>query len=179
MAAFGFIGMAAIGFIGMAAIAGWSLPEVASTGHRAERATPLTDSGVPDMTGEPPTSVHAKSSARHKLNCERCGVIESVRRIDTREEIVQGCAAGDTEGMRIPGYRIDGGDRNDLMWLAETVAGVIAGDHRAKNVRVTTRHQIVVRFRDGSRHVFNEDSQRTLREGDRIMVIAGSNRVNG
>ena len=38
-----------------------------------------------------------------KLNCDGCGVIESVRRIDTREEIMGWCAIGDTAGTRIPG----------------------------------------------------------------------------
>jgi hypothetical protein len=68
---------------------------------------------------------------------------------------------------------------SDLASLADTTASVIAGDRRIRKFRVTTHHQIVVRFRDGTRHVFNEDSPRTLREGDRIQVIAGSAGANG
>jgi outer membrane lipoprotein SlyB len=113
------------------------------------------------------------------VNCEGCGVIESVRRIDTRDEIMEWCAIGDIAGTRVPGSLADGGDRDDLASLADTTASVIAGDRRTRTFRVTTRHQIVVRFRDGSRHVFNEDSPRTLREGDRIQVIAGSAGADG
>ena len=46
-------------------------------------------------------------------------------------------------------------------------------------IRVTTQHQIVVRFRDGSKHVFNEETPRSVRVGDRIQVIAGAVRRNG
>jgi hypothetical protein len=81
-------------------------------------------------------------------------------------------------GTRVPGNLFDGATV-DLASLADTAASVIAGDRRARKFRVTTRHQIVVRFRDGTRHVFNEDSPRTLREGDRIQVIAGSAEANG
>lgn len=171
--------MALLSFAGITAIVGWSLPEAGPAGHRAELATRLPDSEAPDTAGERPTPVQVTRNARNKVNCEGCGVIESVRRIDKREEIMEWCAIGDTAGTRFPGSLIDGADRNDPAPLADTVAGVIVGDHRAKRVRVTTRHQIVVRFRDGSRHVFNEATPRTLREGDRIQVIAGLTGVNG
>ncbi len=139
----------------------------------------MPDRDVPDAAVERPAPVPVTRNARSRVNCEGCGVIESVRRIDTRDEIMEWCAIGDTAGTRVPGNLFDGGDRDDLASLADTAASVIAGDRRARKFRVTTRHQIVVRFRDGTRHVFNEDSPRTLREGDRIQVIAGSAGANG
>ena len=76
--------------------------------------------------------MQATRNARSRVNCDGCGVIESVRRIDTREEIMEWCAIGDTAGTRVPGNLIDGGDRDDLASLADTVAGVIAGDRHAR-----------------------------------------------
>lgn len=38
--------------------------------------------------------------------------------------------------------------------------------------QIDARHQIVVRLRDGTKQVFDETTPRTLRVGDRIMVIA-------
>jgi hypothetical protein len=38
--------------------------------------------------------------------------------------------------------------------------------------KIDTHHQIVVRLRDGTKQVFDETTPRTLRVGDRIMVIA-------
>ena len=169
-------------FIGMAAIVGWSLPTAgpaALAGPRAELAMQMPDRDVPATAVERPAPVPVTRNARSRVNCEGCGVIESVRRIDTRDEIMEWCAIGNIAGTRVPGNLIDGDERDDLASLADTAAGVIAGDRRTRKFRVTTRHQIVVRFRDGTRHVFNEDSPRTLREGDRIKVIAGSAGANG
>ena len=171
-------------FIGMAAIVGWSLPKAGSAapaGPRAELAmqVQMPDGEVPATAVEAPASVPSPRNARSRVSCDGCGVIESVRRIDTRDEIMEWCAIGDTAGTRAPGNLVDGGDRDGLASLADTTASVIAGDRRARKFRVTTRHQIVVRFRDGTRHVFNEDSPRTLREGDRIQFIAGSAGANG
>ncbi len=58
--------------------------------------------------------------------------------------------------------------------LPETVASVIADGRGRKKVTVNTRHQIVVRFRDGSKQVFDEATPRSLHVGDRIVVIAGT-----
>jgi len=169
-------------FIGVAAIVGWSLPKAAPAapaGPPAESAMSMPDRNVPGTAIERPAPVPVTRQVRSRVNCEGCGVIESVRRIDTRDEIMEWCAIGDSAGTRVPGNLFGGGDRDDLPSLADMAAGVHAGNFSKKKFRVTTRHQIVVRFRDGTRHVFNEDSPRTLREGDRIQVIAGSAGANG
>lgn len=171
-------------FISMAAVVGWSLPTAGPVSLADARAAPALQVQMPDgddpaTAVEAPAPVQSPRHVRSRVNCEGCGVIESVRRIDTRDEIMAWCAIGDTANTHGPGNLVDGGDRDDLASLADTTASVIAGDRRARKFSVTTRHQIVVRFRDGSRHVFNEDSPRTLREGDRIKVIAGLAAVNG
>jgi hypothetical protein len=166
-------------FAGIAAIAGCSLPRESPAGHRVELAMRLPDTGIPDTTGVRSMPAQLTGDVRSRMNCAECGVIESVRKIDKREELMGWCAAGDTAGTRIPGNLNDGVVRNDLVTLADTVASVLVGDQGAKKARVTTRHQIVVRFRDGSRHVFNEETPRTLRAGDRINVIAGATGANG
>ena len=174
------IAVAAVLYVAInTAIVAWSLPEEGPVRDRADSAVRLTDTGIPDATGVRSTPMRVKGNARDGMNCGDCGVIESVRSIDRHEEMMESCAEGDTAGIRIPGDMIDGGERPDLATLADTIAGVIVGERRVKKVRVTSRHQIVVRFRDGSRHVFNEETPRTLRVGDRIHVIAGAVGVNG
>ena len=162
-----------------AAIVGWSLPD-AGTGRNSAKFAMATPAPVvrsaPDADS-PQAQVMAK--ARSKLNCAECGVIESMRRIDAREEIVGWCALGETAGTSIPRDVLAGGQRFDPAPLADIAAGAVAGDRGAMKIRVTTQHQIVVRFRDGSKHVFNEETPRTVRVGDRIQVIAGAVRPNG
>lgn len=170
---------AALYVAGNAAVVVWSLPDEGPADRRTELAMRLPDTGTSDAAGVRSTPVRMTGNARNKANCEECGVIESVRRIDKREEMMGWCAVGEIAATRIPGSLIDGGERQALVTLADTVAGVIVGDLGAKKVRVTSRHQIVVRFRDGSRHVFNEETPRTLRVGDRIQVIAGAAGASG
>jgi len=176
--------VAAFYFIGMAVIVGWSLPKagpVSLAAARAESAlqVQMSDGEASATAVEVPAPVQSPRSVRSRVICEGCGVIESVRRIDTRDEIMEWCTIGNIVGTRVPGNPIGSDECADLASLADITASVIAGDQRARKFRVTTRHQIVVRFRDGTRHVFNEASPRTLREGDRIQVIAGSAGVNG
>ncbi len=166
-------------FAGIAAIVGWSLPKESPAVHRTELAMRVPDTGVPGTTVGRSAPVPATGGPRNKANCGDCGVIESVRRIDTREEMMGWCTVGDVAGTRVPGNPIDSGERLDLVTVADTVAGVTSGARGAKKVKLTTRHQIVVRFRDGSRRIFNEETPRSLRVGDRIQVIAGAAGPNG
>jgi hypothetical protein len=107
------------------------------------------------------------------VNCAECGVIESVRMIDTRDELPGGCEAGESGRSDVSGNVFAAG-RRDLESLADTVSALISDKHGVKKVAVTTRHQIVVRFRDGATHAFDEAAPRTLRVGDRVTVIAGA-----
>jgi len=171
--------MAALYFAGMAAIVGWALPQAVPAGGHDGRASSTPDAGVSDATGGLSIPEKMPGSARIRVNCAECGVVESVRTIHRRDEIVAGCAAGDGEEARIPGRLINVDGRGEVPSLADTIAGVIFGDRGAKKFRLTARHQIVVRLRDGSRHVFDEETPRSLRVGERIRVIAGATETNG
>jgi len=170
--------LAALYYAGVVAIVGLSLPKENPAAQPVALAMlePGADKG--DATGLDPAPVRVAAIPRRKVTCTGCGVIESVRRIDSREEIMQGCAAGDDAAANIPYKLIADGPRDDSMTLADAVDGVIFGDRGAKKLSVTTRYQIVVRFRDGSKHVFNEETPRTLRVGDRIQVIAAVARAS-
>jgi outer membrane lipoprotein SlyB len=87
------------------------------------------------------------------------------------------CAITDLEGAHWPGILIEGRQK-EVVTLADTVAGAIGGEDSAKKVRRITGYQIVVRFRDGTRHVFTETTPRNLRLGDKVLVV-GPNRFEG
>jgi outer membrane lipoprotein SlyB len=112
-------------------------------------------------------------AVRRKVRCAGCGVVESVRRIDRREFAGGVCTVAGSDRLQIMG-NADGGDEyGGVATLADTVDGVLTGRPGAVKMKVTSTFQIVVRFRDGSRRVFNEAAARTLRSGERIQVIAG------
>jgi outer membrane lipoprotein SlyB len=134
----------------------------------------LSDAAPAEATDAHLAPGRTPGNARGKSYCRGCGVIESVRQIDRREEIAGECAAGDYLTMRIPGIGTDDGEPAAAAGIADAVDGAIRGVRRGKSVRVTTTHRIVVRFHDGSRHVFDEETPRSLHEGDRVRVIGGA-----
>jgi hypothetical protein len=166
-------------FAGITGIVGWSSPDEHTASLRDELAVRPPDTRIHETTDANPTLLRFKGSARNRMNCEECGIIESVSRIDSREAMMPSCTFGDGAVSLMAGNLIYDDDRLDVMTLADTAAAVTFGDRRAKKFNVSTRHQIVVRLRDGSKQVFDEKTPRTLRVGDRIQVIAGATGANG
>jgi outer membrane lipoprotein SlyB len=148
------------------------LPRASPAGQPAAPAKLDASAAQGEATAPDPVPVGVAALPRRKPNCAGCGVIESMRKVDRREQIMEGCAAGDASAANMPYALIAEGGRDNSLALADVVDGVIFGDRGAKKVSVTTRYQMVVRFRDGSKHVFNEETPRTMRVGDRIQVIA-------
>src|SRR5205823_6075873 len=125
--------------------------------------------GTPAAEEPPPTLVTVKP--RGKAGCAGCGVVVAVLRIETPVAVMAGCYVGDGPAFHARLINAGGYDTDSL---ANTVASVIADGRGRKKVAINTRHQIVVRFRDGSKQVFDEATPRSLHVGDRIVVIAGT-----
>ena len=101
-----------------------------------------------------------------------------MRRIEVNERIAGRCTIDENDPTRLPGMMRDGEHDKEIVTLADTVAGAIGRAEAGRVIRRTTGYQIVVRFRDGTRHTFTEKTPRTLRPGDRILVV-GPNRLDG
>jgi len=182
------IGIALASFAGITLIAGWSLTGGGATERRADLAirspdTRLSPALATPVTTAPATgdSIEAPSPAssalstakpRAKVSCAECGVIVAVLRIDTPVPVMAGCYASD--GPAFHGRLISAGGLYDTDSLADTVASVVADGRGRKKVTIDTRHQIVVRLRDGSKQVFDEATPRNLHVGDRMVIIAGT-----
>jgi outer membrane lipoprotein SlyB len=162
----------AFSLAGIVAIVGWSLPEAGVADRRAR--TMALPNGISDSAGAPGQMMLATMSTQSRVNCAECGVIESMQRIDTHDRVMGGCNAGELARTRAAGTLFGDGEPDDAVSLADAVAGVIAGERAGRKAAVTIRHQIIVRFRDGSRHVFDESTPRTLHVGERIRVILAS-----
>jgi hypothetical protein len=132
--------------------------------------TPATNVDAP-----PPEMLSIGGSVRRKGRCADCGVVESIGRVDRQESLRQvrsfayfdrpGTTGGQYERAGYPG----------IATLADTVESVLAGPPSVKHTTIASRHRFVVRLRDGSRHVFDEATARSLHSGERIRVIAGAN----
>jgi outer membrane lipoprotein SlyB len=113
-------------------------------------------------------------AVRRRVRCNGCGVVESVRRIDRREFEGGTCSIADSDRFPMIGNPNDGDKSAASATLAEAVDGALTGRPGGAKMKVTSSYQIVVRFRDGSRRVFNESTARALQSGERIQVIAGA-----
>ena len=160
-----------LGGVVVAASAVGALPLSASSSAKKSRADvkPVVDSTV----AERPLS--SASAGRGRARCFNCAVVESVRRVDRREALGGVCLAGDRDGSSLHIVRAAGERSLESASLDDTVNSAIAGESAHGKFRVTTSYQLVVRFRDGSRRIFNEVTARSLQTGDRVTVIAGIN----
>jgi hypothetical protein len=165
-------------FAGIMLIVGWSLPEGASADRPVEAATRMPDAEIasPQPVLSKPTP--APGRMRDRGNCAGCGVIESMQRIDTRDQYAKGCTAGEM-ATTDPRHRVLTGDRpDDVESLVGIAAAAIAARLYGKRLALSTRHRIVVRFPDGTRQLFDEATPRALQVGERIKVIAGAARTS-
>jgi hypothetical protein len=174
------IAIALIYFTGLTGIVGCTLPDgVAAAGHGAEFPARLQNTAISDDAVVAAKQTLATRKTRSSVNCSGCGVVESMQKIDTHDELMGECNSGEFARSRTSGPFFFGvGGRGNMETLAEIVAAGVAGETRAKKSNVTTRHQIVVRLRDGSKQVFDEAAPRTVRVGDRITVIVAAARGN-
>jgi hypothetical protein len=95
--------------------------------------------------------VQAETDRRDRARCPECGVVESMRRTE------QSGGMGATDAVDL--------DRTERAFRSAAAGNAIA----------ERGYAITVRFRDGSRTVFNEVSPRSWRPGSRVIVIGRAN----
>jgi outer membrane lipoprotein SlyB len=105
--------------------------------------------------------------------CADCGVIQSVREIDTKGEgsglgVVGGAVAGG-----VLGHQVGKGDGNTVATVIGAVGGAVAGNEIEKRVKSTKSFEITVRFDDGSTRVITEANATSWRSGDKVKVVNG------
>ena len=163
--------------VGIAAIAGWPMVTGAAAKHPVELASRLPETrlaDVVDVTSAPESPSPAMGKRRSRARCAECAVVESVRRIEAFHALTMSCDARGPARLVIGSNEPVHPARDSVESLGHTVALAIAGEHRSRKVVVSTRHRIVLRFGDGSKQVLDEATARSLKVGEQVMVIAGS-----
>jgi hypothetical protein len=135
----------------------------------------LQASASPSGGDDAPPS--GERASRRRIHCAGCGVVESIIRMD-RRELASGVCLLDGDRMQDlgPGAGVRDSESRGIATLARTVQDALDEHPTARTMKTTTSYQIVVRFRDGSRRVFNEATPRAIRSGERILVIAGASK---
>ena len=170
--------VAALCAAGITTVAGLSLPGKDPAARRDALTTGLAEPAIPDPRDEIAFPETVRGHARRGANCPHCGVIEAVRTILHPEAVAGKCVAANAQAMRIPGGLSDAEETGPPR-LTEIIALATLGEQGARNVRIVARYQMVVRLRDGSKRIFDEETPRTLRVGDRVRIIDGAADMNG
>jgi outer membrane lipoprotein SlyB len=120
----------------------------------------------------------AQANPPTQKKCTECGVIDSIREVNTKGE---GSGLGVVGGAIVGGLlgnQVGAGSGKDVATVAGAVGGAVAGNQIEKSVKSTKSYDITVRFEDGSSRVINEENGAAWRPGDRVKIINGAIRSN-
>lgn len=129
-----------------------------------DRSGALLSAPRPDST---PAPIAATRPAGNR--CGRCGVVESVRKVDQRNAPVGRGSHKSVMGNPDIGEGFGG----NLMAVLGVVAGALTGHRFDDAARSPAFHQITVRFDDGSSRVLTSTVAPAWAVGDRVKVVNG------
>lgn len=167
-----------LSMLGIAAITGL-LPSAQSQSKSAEivgesRRGPLAAM----QDGDAAPRAAGKPAAATAATCSLCGVVESVRVLQSAGEgSGLGAVAGGVVGG-ILGNQVGGGSGRTAMTVVGAGAGAYAGHELEKNMNRKVRYQVRVRMDDGSQRTFTTaraefDVGQRVQVRDRRLVPAG------
>lgn len=168
--------------IGIGALMGWIPTSISGPPDKARldaqtAAKPQPKAKAPSaapLRQSEPAKVASSAPARStSIKCVECGVIESVREVDTKGTgsgigVVGGAVLGG-----VLGNQVGGGRGKDVMTVVGAVGGAIAGNEVEKRVKSTKSYAITVRFDDGSSRVISEANAPSWRAGDKVKIVNG------
>jgi outer membrane lipoprotein SlyB len=111
--------------------------------------------------------------------CRECAVIEDVREVEKTGQASGGGAVAGAVVGGVLGHQVGGGRGKDIATVLGAIGGGVAGHQIEKNVKTTKEYQIVVRYEDGSKGLFTQETPPNWRPGDKVKIIDGAIRDRG
>jgi len=144
---------------GIATMMGW-LPSVESKTEPAVKTPPA----VKSSTSRPRVTSSAASA------CGDCGVVESIRAVETKGKGSGLGAIGGAVVGGLLGNQVGRGDGRTAATVVGAGAGAFAGNEIEKNSNKSVSYQVRVRMSDGSIRTFHEQGQPALAIGQKVRV---------
>jgi outer membrane lipoprotein SlyB len=146
--------------VGIATMMGW-MPSATSGGERGVKpgATPTENSGA-----------RPRPFASASASCANCGVVESIRVVETAGQGTGVGAIGGAVVGGILGNQVGRGSGRTAATVVGAGAGAYAGNEIEKNVKKSAHYQVRVRMNDGSYRTFRENAQPALSVGQKVRV---------
>lgn len=153
--------------VGIATMLGWlpSAQSMADPASRTQAVGAMENAPAPTLPGSA-----AADRAPAPAPCANCGVIESVRVVESQGE---GSGVGAVTGGVVGGIlgnQVGRGTGRTVMTVVGAGAGAYAGHEIEKNVKRSTHYQIGVRMSDGSVRTFYQETQPALGVGQKVRV---------
>ena len=181
--------------VGIAAILGW-IPTSMSRGEdavvvkaepakqaTAKHAAPRLRAEAPAVRVNAPAAPERVASAAPaapavKAICAECGVVESIRTIDTKGDGSGIGAVGGAVVGGVAGNQIGDGSGRKIATVVGAVGGAVAGHQIEKYIKSSKSYEIVVRLENGSSQVVQESAAPAWRTGDRVKIVNGALQSN-
>jgi outer membrane lipoprotein SlyB len=122
---------------------------------------------VQDVVPPPPAPVLAAT-------CRECAVIEEVREVEKAGQASGVGAVGGAVVGGVLGHQVGSGRGKDVATVLGAIGGGVAGHQIEKNVKKTKEYQITVRYEDGTKGLFTQDTPPSWRPGDKVKIIDGA-----
>ena len=151
--------------VGIATMMGW-IPGVSSKGE----PQPSSGSASNGSTAMPAPAANRPRVAMASALCQDCGVVESIRSVESPGE---GGAIGTIGGAVVGGVlgnQVGRGSGRTAATVVGAGAGAYAGHEIEKNVTRKVRYQMRVRMSDGTYRTFHQSAQPTLAIGQKVRV---------
>lgn len=175
---------------GVAALMGW-LP--GSLGHPADvtaaaasqkavqlpavAAKPAAPK-IASASGVQSAPVKVANSAATAVKCAECGVIESMREVESRGTGSGLGAVGGAVVGGVLGNQVGKGHGTDVATVVGAVGGGLAGNEIEKRMKTTKSYEVTVRLEDGTSRVVHEATQPSWHTGDHVKLVDGAIRSN-
>ena len=151
--------------VGIATMMGW-MPSVASKGE----PQPKSGSASNESTAMPAPATNRPPADSSAAACQDCGVIESIRAVESKGEGSPLGAIGGAVVGGVLGNQVGRGSGRTAATVVGAGAGAYAGHEIEKNVTKKARYQVSVRMSDGSYRTYNESAPPTYAVGQRVRV---------
>jgi outer membrane lipoprotein SlyB len=106
--------------------------------------------------------------------CRECAVIEDVREVEKAGQASGVGAVGGAVVGGVLGHQVGSGRGKDIATVIGAIGGGVAGHQIEKTVKKTKEYQITVRYEDGTKGMFTQDTPPSWRPGDKVKIINGA-----
>jgi outer membrane lipoprotein SlyB len=141
--------------------------------HKASKPEPMRVAQAPVEDRAPDMRTTEPDPAPAQVRCDECGIVSSVRTVEHKGEGSGVGAVGGAVAGGVLGHQMGGGRGRDVMTVIGAIAGGLGGHEVEKNVRTVVKHEVTVRFDDGSTRSFTYDKTPMFRSGDQVRLSNG------